>query len=325
MTKVAGREKKPVLPRPGGALPDLFLLLLILFLAESERLNLWMQHSLTLCAKVLIPSLFPFLILSDLILVSGAADRLGRLLGTPVKRLLGISRESVSAVLLGMLCGFPIGAKMAISLYEEGRIGREETERLLPLCSIPSPAFLIGSAGVSLLGNRTVGILLYGINVLSACLVCLFGRLAAKIEPCTESPHPCHAHRLGAAQITQAITGSVQSMFGICAFVLAFSCVIRLLELLLTRLPFVTPPFVQGLLFGILELTSGMSAAASLPRGLSFLACAIISGWSGLSVLAQIVSLSSTRPLSFRPYLLSKIMATALNALLAGLLSVCFS
>lgn len=322
MTKAEKARKKNAFPRLGKALPSCLLLLLIFFLAESEQLNLWMQDSLTLCAKVLIPSLFPFLILSDLILTSGAADRLGLLVGKPVRRLLGISPQSVSAVLLGMLCGFPIGAKMAISLYEEGRIGKSEAERLLALCSIPSPAFLIGSVGVALLGSRRLGILLYGINVLSACLVFLIGRLwNAKREPnAAESISDSRIYCLGAAQITGAITGAVQSMLGICSFVLAFSCVIRLSDLLLTRLPCIIPPLVTSLLFGTLELTSGINAAASLSGSLPFLACAIISGWSGLSVLAQIVSLTGNRPLSFRPYLLAKFASAALNALLAGIL-----
>ena len=298
----------------------LCLLLLILFLAQSERLNEWMQNSLSLCANVLIPSLFPFLILSDLILSAGAADRLGAVVAKPFRALLGISGAGVSAVLLGMLCGFPIGARMTVSLYEQGRIDRGEAERLLAFCSIPSPAFLIGSVGVSLLGSRSQGILLYAVNVTSSFLVCLFSYLLSpkkKREPSVLAESPPKAS-LSIAQFTRAIANSANGMLHICAFVLAFSCIIRLLGLLLSYLPLSLPPFFSTLLFGFFELTGGMTYAAQLPQGLSLLACAIISGWSGLSVHAQIVSLSDTRPLSFRPYLLSKTLSAALNALIVG-------
>lgn len=319
-----GRQKEKRTGHAASVLSALFLLLLILFLAQSQRLSDWMREALSLCAHVLIPSLFPFLILSDLVLKSGAAEGAGRLLARPMRRLFGLSGVSASAVLMGMLCGFPIGARMAIALYEKGRIPQGEAERLLAVCSIPSPAFLIGSVGISLLGSQRDGLLLYAVNLCSALFLCFLSHLAEKKHPA--APVRIEVNRepapFGIPQITRAIGDSVSSMLHICAFVLAFSCVIHLAGLFLELLPFAVPPLVRAVLFGFFELTGGMTDAAALPTALRLPACAMISGWSGLSVHAQIVSLAGDRPLSFRPYLLTKALSAALNTLLLWVVRV---
>lgn len=318
MTNLPQVPKKKARATLPSLVCSLLLLTLILLLARSDLLNLWMQNGLALCAEVLIPSLFPFLILSDLILVSGAAHRLGKPLAKPISALLGISPCSVSALLLGFLCGFPIGAKMTLSLYESGQISQREAERLLPLCSVPGPAFLIGTVGGSLLGSRAYGLLLYAVNLLSSLLIGMAGTRLTKPKetPFPSQTAPAASSPLRVSRITRCVTDAAQGMLAICAFVLAFSCVIRLLELLLSYLPISLPPLIRSLLYGTLELTGGIHAAVSLGGKPALLACAIISGWSGLSVHAQTISLSGAKPVSFRPYLAAKLAAAALNGLL---------
>ena len=137
----------------------------------SEVLLESMKRGMKLCISSVIPSLFPFAVLSELTVRSGAADGIARLFGGAFERLFGVRREGAIALILGIICGFPIGTRSALSLYERGSLSRDELERLLCFCNGPSPAFLIGGIGTSLFGSRELGILLFAAELISCFAV----------------------------------------------------------------------------------------------------------------------------------------------------------
>ena len=89
------------------------------------------RDGLTLCYNVIIPSLFPFFVLSSLVVELGLAGYLGRLLEPVMRPLFNVSGACASAFALGFIGGYPVGAKTAISLYEKGMCSKTEAERLL--------------------------------------------------------------------------------------------------------------------------------------------------------------------------------------------------
>ena len=118
------------------------------------------RRSLALCAEVLIPSLFPFFVLSGLIQELGLPSRLGRLAAPGMHRLFGVSGPGCAALILGLMAGYPLGAASAAGLVQRGEIKREEGERLLGFCNNSGPAFLLGAAGAGVFGSAKAGILL---------------------------------------------------------------------------------------------------------------------------------------------------------------------
>ena len=130
------------------------LFCLFLILRNPDVAIEYITSGLRLCAVTVIPSLFPFLVLSELIVSGG----IGRLLLRPVSGLLaGLFRlppDGCCAILLGMFCGFPVGARAAVSAYDAGRLTRDEAERVICASTNPSSAFLLNAVGVSLHGNR---------------------------------------------------------------------------------------------------------------------------------------------------------------------------
>ena len=103
----------------------------LLFLKNSEAAARFVSRGTEVCLTRLIPSLFPFLVVSSLLLSSGLDRVIGKTLGKPLAALLGISDESACAVILGFICGFPVGAKCACGLLDDGKIEKRECERLL--------------------------------------------------------------------------------------------------------------------------------------------------------------------------------------------------
>ncbi len=128
-------------------------------------------RGLALCYKSVIPALFPFLVLSRLILESPLANILGLAL-RPYTRLLSIhSKKAPAALLCGVLGGFACGARSVDALYRAGEVDREESALLLVCCIGSGPGFVVGSVGGLMLGSAGAGWLLLAAQ-LCASLIC---------------------------------------------------------------------------------------------------------------------------------------------------------
>lgn len=287
-----------------------------LLLRNAEVAIAYLSEGLALCAKTLIPSLFPFMVLSELIVSSGAMRPLGRLLARPFHRLFHVGGEGAGALLLGFLCGFPLGTKTAVSLYRQGRLSLEELRRLLTFCNVPSAAFLINAVGISLFGRRSLGVELYVVTLLSSLLIGIFGaRLERERDWEPVPPPPLQAEKKSAlTAFTGAVSSSAFAMLHVCAFVIFFSAAVGILEEALSSRAL--PRELTAFCFGLFELTGGMSrAAACAPEAAPYL-CAFMAGWSGLSVHFQIMSLCDEIPISPRSYFVAKLAQGLLNVLL---------
>jgi len=299
---------------------------LLLILRNPDAAIAYVTRGLLLCARTVIPSLFPFMVLSELIVAGGFGRAMLRRVSRPLERLLALSEAGCCAFLLGLVCGFPIGARCAVSAYDRGEMTRSECERVLCFSGAPSSAFLISAVGVSLWENRTFGIALYAAVVLSSLLTALLlARLqkngsASRVDARPLSPAPTLR---GASLFAHAVRSATDGILSVSAYVVFFSALTGTIELVLA--PLALSPYVLAALTTLLELSGGVSQAATLPsRPIAALLTALAVGWSGLSVHCQILSVTDRRDLSLRPYLLSKLLQALLTAALLALLIYIF-
>ena len=295
------------------------------------------RNGLELCGNVIIPSLFPFFVLSSLVVDLGLAGYLGRLLEKLMRPLFRVNGACASALALGFIGGYPVGARTAISLYQNGMCSRTEAQRLLAFCNNSGPAFILGVVGAGIFASSTVGVLLYLAHALASVCVGLIFRFykagADRGGGKKYRPSP----QFQAQRFSTAFTGSVKSAFlstlNICAFVVFFTVVIQLLirsgflpglaRVLGTVLaPFgLTPEWAQRLLTGALEISSGVSTLSEGGAlGGRLAMAAFMLGWAGLSVHCQVLSFIGGSGLSVRTYLVGKLLHGGLSALFIGLL-----
>ncbi len=285
---------------------------LLLILRNTAVAVDFMSRGLLLCARTVIPSLFPFMILSDLIVSGGFAERPLKALCAPLRHFLRLPTAGCVAVVLGLLCGFPVGCRCAVAAYERGEIDRRACERVLACASPPSSAFVIGAVGVSLWGNRVLGIVLYLTMILMALLV--GGLMARKEPPVTERPTAPPSHRAGASLFTAAVRSSTESMLIICAYVVFFSALTGTLGHALSSLG--CTETLRAVLTALFEMSSGVSALSALSnRSLAAAFTAATLAWSGLSVHCQLLSICQGHALSLRTYFISKLLQSLLCAL----------
>ncbi|MGM9662626.1 MAG: nucleoside recognition domain-containing protein [Oscillospiraceae bacterium] len=265
-----------------------------------------MEEGTALCFGSVLPSLFPFFVLSSLLLSLGVSEALGRLLSPLMSALAGLSGSGAGVFALGLIGGYPSGARAVSELYESRLCSREEAERLLGFCNNCGPAFLLSFVGAERFGSAAAGARLYLIHVLSALLT------AALLRPRKgRAPSAFHAAPRKRPPLSAAFVEAVQSGFSaflsVCSFVLLFSVLLRPLKLL----------GAGPLPLGLIELFSGAAALPATAEG--FVLAAFLAGWGGLSVHAQSMAFFVPAGLSGRWYFPGKALQALLSALLAAL------
>lgn len=295
------------------------------------------RDGLSLCANVIIPSLFPFFVLSSLAVELGMAQQLGRLLEGVMRPLFRVDGVGACALVLGFVGGYPVGARTAISLYRSGQLSRVQTQRLLAFCNNSGPAFILGVVGAGVFSSSRVGLLLYLVHMAaSLCVGVLFRFYGGKEASCQ---HPASSTTVRTVRFsgafTTAVTQALSSILSICAFVVLFAVVLRLLTLsgaltlparllaLLLHPIGVDERQARLLLSGLLEVTSGVTSLSSgAPAHVSM--ASFMLGWAGLSVHCQVLSFLTDSDLSSGTYLAGKAVHGVLCALFTGLLTHLF-
>lgn len=241
------------------------------------------------CVFQVIPALFPFFVVTGLILESPLAEWLGLAL-YPVTRLgLGIrQRRATTVLLLCWLGGFAVAASAISRAYRQDVLDRRQAMLFL-VCGVgSSPAFVVNTVGLLMLGSAPLGVCLLGAMLAANVCTALVFRLvlALRLEKASPAPSGTNAPAAGeAAGLVGAIQSAVHSMLIVCGFVVFFRflCEAAAQALSLDAVGFYV-------LCAGLEVTSGCAAGAALP-GYAALACCAALSVQSLSVFLQVRAL----------------------------------
>lgn len=298
-----------------------------------QEISSSVKEGMGLCYNVIIPSLFPFFILTSLVISLGLAGYLGRLMEPIMRPLFRLPGACAAPLALGFVGGYPVGARAALTLYENGQCTKAEAERLLAFCNNSGPAFILGVVGAGVFGDSRVGLLLCLIHAMASfCVGLVFRFYRPEKGSRSSSSLPIQAQRFSSA-FTGAVKGAVTSTLNICAFVMCFTVLIRMLFLsgilpalaallgrVLSPLGF-TEAWARRLLTGLLELSSGvwsLTGEGTL-QGKAAMA-AFLLGWAGISVHCQVLSFLGESGLSTRTYIGGKLLHGVFSAVLTALL-----
>lgn len=298
----------------------IFVALLIFPKAAAEAV----KDGLIMCAQVIIPSLFPFFIATNLLNELGASKLISNALA-PFGAKIGISGHGVSAFIIGVTGGYPLGAAYIARLRSQGLISRDEASRLIVFCNNSGPAFIVGAAGIGVFSSAAAGFFLYAVHILAALI---FGIMASPKAPCDI----CYDEDIFSpvsfsAAITASVRRSADSVIGVCAFVVAFSALNGVLDDMdITRILAGELSYRLGaelcwcraLLSGILELGNGIGSMAGLEiRPINLALAAFILSWGGLSVHFQTFAMISGTDIKTARYMIGRLIIAIIAASLA--------
>ena len=259
------------------------------------------------------------------------------------------------AFVMGLISGYPVGAKIVADFREKGLVTQDEGERLLAFTNNSGPLFILSSVGIALFGDTKTGLLLLGTHILACITVgIILARFSKRnkfynsydtrtnlLKNCshssnlksrcntTENSQNITLKNLGEV-LTTSINSSISTILLIGGFVVIFSVIISILNQtnILNNLSTLLYPilnflnidleFAKPLLSGILELTNGVNLVANIPTKLisqNIVLSAFLLGFGGFSVLLQVYSIVSKTDLSMKKYLVGKF----LQGIIAGI------
>lgn len=320
------------------------LTLLICLGLSTLALLLWPEASadavkkgLSLCGNVILPSLFPFFVLSSMLVDLGISHYLGRILSPLTTLLFRVNGSCSCALALGFIGGYPLGARTAIQLYQDGQCTKTQAERLLAFCNNCSPAFVFGVVGIGIFGDSRIGLILYLVHLSASFLVgFLFRFYRPEHSPKALSRPDTSFHTVRFSSVfPKAVTSGLQSSLNICAFVLFFSVIVRMLSvsgimavlsgvLAALFLPLgLSSEAAHQLLTGLLEISSGIASLTNSSFSQRLILAAFMLGWSGLSVHCQVLSFLNNSGLSIQTYLIGNLLHGFFSVLLVCILLQC--
>lgn len=279
-----------------------FMGMLILILDGRTALE-GARQGIELCLKTVIPSLFPFFLLSILLTSSFMGSPLPIL--RPLGWLCGIPKGAESLLVSGFLGGYPVGAQSVATAYRAGQLRKQEAERLLAFCNNAGPAFLFGMIA-PIFPRQWMAWALWGIHIAGAIFAALLIPGGA-----TGAATSVKAKQM---PLSAALSASLRIMAAVCGWVVLFRVLITFLSRWILWL---LPTAAQVAVTGLLELSNGCCDLLRISDiSLRFLVCAGILAFGGLCVTMQTVSV--TAGLSLGHYFPGKLLQTAFSLLLAG-------
>lgn len=295
----------------------------------STGLHLWLTK--------MVPTLLPFMILSGIMIRMDLTENFVTLLHPLLHKLYGTSKNGSYTMIMGFLCGFPMGARIVGELYESGRLSREESAGLLYFCNNIGPIYFLSYVVPVLAIEKPLipFLLMYGIPLLYGLILCRVLPLfhnhtchqltlpyrhnaqlkyietnavhsANKNAPLKDVPYP----KPNRMPLLSAIDASVLSGLISIAKLGGYMVFFNLLNIVFVPFRHVSTNLL-GLYQCILEITSGIDHSGhSLYYGIL-----ILLPFGGFSCIAQTYSMISRTDLSIRPYVFHKVIQTAITAL----------
>ena len=287
------------------------------FSGAEEGLLLWFQ--------IIFPTLFPFLVVTSLLLSSGGLNLITRLFGGLFRRIFRVTQNGAFAVLAGFLCGYPMGAKVTADLLRAEKISDREARYLISFCNNTSPVFIVNFIVWKTFGDERLMLptllILIGSPVLMSFI---FRRIYLKGRH--PFPEPSAAlkekkTRFDFSVLDSCMMNSFEAIVKVGGYIILFSVLLSLLEELSGQ---------KSILMAAapaLEVTNGillLSSSVSDP-GLRYAAVLGLTSFGGLCSAAQTKCMLERTGLSVIPYIIQKLTTAAAASLLSFIYLALFS
>lgn len=289
-----------------GIILFFFLMLVFpkaVFTGASSGLLLWYQ--------VVLPTLFPFLLVSNLLLNTGSIQILSDTFGEIVSIIFKASPNATFVIIVGFLCGYPMGAKMAADMVEYGYLSKDEGEYLLSFCNNSSPGFILNFVIFKNLKRQELLWPTMIILILAPMIVSLFTR--KKISLCYQQKQMLIPKKTwNFKELDHSIMDSFQILIKVGGYIILFSVIIVLSK------QFFSEKQEIICLLATLEVTNGVQMICNLNlqfelKYLIILALTAFGGWCSVAQTQCVIQKSGFR---IYPYIIEKLAASATASLL---------
>ena len=324
----------------------LYLFFLVLFTKSNFNAA---KKGITLWANNVVPSLFPFFVAVELLKHTNLIYFLSIKLDKYMKPIFNLPGVASFPFVMGLISGYPVGAKIVSDLYSNNLCTQKEAERMLAFTNNSGPLFIIGTVGCSFYSNTSIGILLLISHILSSICVGIILGIISRIKSATNkftanSTQSASTNNFSSLLqddikiadlggiLGSAIVSAIKSILMIGGFVTIFSVILSILNntKILTIISYfisnifhINPDYIVGLLTGFLEFTNGLYKISTINNkmlSINLILSSFIIGFGGISVTLQVLNIISKNKLSIKTYIFGKLLHGTISALFTFLI-----
>ena len=264
----------------------------------------------------LIPSLFPYLLITELLINSGTANNLSYGLSDFISKTFNIPKNTTSTVAIGFLLGYPNSAKYILNLYKQNQISTNIATKLIAFTSNANMSYIIAGVGISIFKSSNIGIILTISHFLAAIIIGIF------LTPSYNNSiiQQTNTNSNSFAKIYSSFDLLYTSIFGTLktlSFIFAYTVIFSLVPaLILNHLNL--PEILKVIISGLFELSSGITNLYLLDihPTLKLVLTSFLLSFSSFMILVQIFSFITRTNVKFKDLVKYKLLQGILAAII---------
>lgn len=302
-----------------GAIP---VGLFFAMLTAPEAVFRGAQDGLLLWFRTVLPTLFPFITVSGIMIAGGGLSVISAVFGRPCSALFATSKSGVIAVLTGFLCGYPAGAKTTADLIRAGKIGRDEGAYLLSFCNNVSPGFVINYIVINTFNEKQLIVpsllILNGVPVLLSLVFrrkYLKGKKRFLNSNSGYNKGYFNEKSFDFSSLDTCLMESFEAIVKVGLYIIVFSVLISMAGSIGEDYPIIK------FCLPLLEITNGIRIIASSISDptVTYPIILGLTSFGGICAAAQTKSMISGCGIPFAPYIAQKLAAAAAASLIGYL------
>ncbi len=324
-----------------------FLMVFLIVIYPSEIIDAT-RSGIILWANVVLPSLLPFFIGAELLIGLGVVKFIGVLIEPIIRPIFNVPGEASFVFAMSITSGYPMGIKLTSNLRRNNVISKSEAQRMAAFCSTSGPLFMMGSVAIGMFNNPSIGpyiVLAHYLGAISVGIIYRF--LILGDEPDFHVPSKrknifkeAFIEMFNARQqdgrsigklLGDSIKESISTLVIVGGMIVTFSVLIKELYLIgffdyiISSAKFfsfyninISNSLIEAILIGSIEMTMGAKIASetiSVSPILQVTLATMIISWSGISVHAQVASITNDTDISLNSYIFSKLIHSILSGI----------
>ncbi len=303
-------------------LTNMFIYVIIFYLLmHSKVLITSISSSISIFISKLIPALFPYLLITELLICSGKIDSLALGLDTILGKLFHVPKSTASCVIIGFLLGYPNSAKCVLKLYEDRLIDNKIATKLISFTSNANMSYIIATIGIGIFNSIEIGIMLAISHFLSAIIIGIIFSPSYNnsiIQQTNVNSNSFEKIYSPFELLYTSILGTLKTS----AYILSYTIIFSLIPTIVLS-NFNLPQLLKSIIIGIFEISSGINNIYTLNISLNYklVLVSFILSFSSLMILMQIFSFAFKAKVKFGDLLKFKLLQGAISCVITYIIT----
>lgn len=298
--------------------------ILIFFIAQilltSDKVMNSVEFSFSIWKSSIFPSLFPFFIISEILINYGFVELISEIFKPIMNKLFKVNGSGAFIFIMSLISGFPSSAKYIREIYKKGLIDEKEGTKILMFTHFSNPLFILGTISLTFLNNKEVGLLILITHYLTNIII---GLIIRNLYPSKNENNNFSFNNIlkiinkRQKSFGEILSNAIKDTINTLLLILGTVTIFLIITTIIDNIINITP-YYQAILNGIVEMTQGLKyiSILDLPLKVKTIISVMFISFGGISVHMQIISILSDTKIKYFPYLFARVI----HALISGLL-----